>query len=569
MKPSGYWKDVENIKKEIDAFNLAHGVPGWMPKEDNLKARGCSSLALAIQKQGGFPKFALTHGYSTNRRPNRHFNDFGTLKRELLEWTESTGSEGTMPTAQELKEAIPPRHDLLAAIGKHGGFATVAKKSGLRMSHNTKPDGYYNDITNLAREVYAFVDSEGLDGTMPTASQLKDAQQTGLTRAICSHGGFWSVAKTLGLSPNRKHFGYWTPETVDSEVKDYLQSAGIDGVMPTDYELRAAGRADLCVAISRHGGGMVATANRLGLVSRAQKPDGYWDDEGQIARELLEFIQAHGTPGHMPTQAALTQAGRVDLSLAISRAGGGWTKVANGLNLELAQVPKGHWSDLENVKAAILLFNARTGRTGEMPTKTDLDLAGEFSLGAAIEKLGGYPCVAAIFGLSAGRMTLWPRSRDELILAHELKLFVPIDLDDRKVQGFRKSYDADIVVRPWKLIIEYDSHYYHKNQAIQDLRKTTDLQDAGWTVIRVREEPLDHLQPGDVLVRKGRYKETCNRVLLKMTATQNLQANALGKYLKMPDLQNSAACEQLIAQILETKRGKVVLEDSTLPLGGA
>ena len=97
-----------------------------------------------------------------------------------------------------LKEAIPPRHDLLAAIGKHGGFATVAKKSGLRMSHNTKPDGYYNDITNLAREVYAFVDSEGLDGTMPTASQLKDAQQTGLTRAICSHGGFWSVAKTLG-----------------------------------------------------------------------------------------------------------------------------------------------------------------------------------------------------------------------------------------------------------------------------------------------------------------------------------------------------------------------------------
>lgn len=43
----------------------------------------------------------------------------------------------------------------------------------------------------------------------------------------------------------------------------------------------------------------------------------------------------------------------------------------------------------------------------------------------------------------------------------------------------------------------------------------------------------------------------------------------MGKYLKMPDLQNSAACEQLIAQILETKRGKVVLEDSTLPLGGA
>jgi hypothetical protein len=64
---------------------------------------------------------------------------------------------------------------------------------------------------------------------------------------------------------------------------------------------------------------------------------------------------------------------------------------------------------------------------------------------------------------------------------------------------------------------------------IQDLRITKDLQDAGWTVIRVREEPLDRLQPGDVPVRKGRYKETCNRVLLKITVTQSLQANALGE----------------------------------------
>ena len=68
-------------------------------------------------------------------------------------------------------------------------------------------------------------------------------------------------------------------------------------------------------------------------------------------------------------------------------------------------MPKDFWNHIENVKSSILALNERRGRPGEMPTKTDLDLAGEFSLGAAIEKLGGYPAVAAMFGLSAGTIS--------------------------------------------------------------------------------------------------------------------------------------------------------------------
>jgi hypothetical protein len=54
VRPSGYWKNIENVKKEIDAFNLAHGTPGVMPKEDVLKAMGQGSLANAIHQHGGF-----------------------------------------------------------------------------------------------------------------------------------------------------------------------------------------------------------------------------------------------------------------------------------------------------------------------------------------------------------------------------------------------------------------------------------------------------------------------------------------------------------------------------------
>jgi hypothetical protein len=220
--------------------------------------------------------------------------------------------------------------------------------------------------------------------------------KSGLVKAICARGGHWSVAESLGLTPNRRQKGYWTEETVDAEVMAHLERAQLGQWMPTDFELREAGRNDLAVAIARYGSGMWKAAARLGLATRVRKGCRNWAGEGVIARELLEFISEHGTPGRMPTQDALITAGRCDLAIAISRFGGGWTQVAGQLGLELAQMPKDHWSDIANVKSAVLAFNERRGRTGEMPTKTDLDLAGEFSLGNGIEKLGGYPAIAAV-----------------------------------------------------------------------------------------------------------------------------------------------------------------------------
>ena len=136
MRPRGYWSDVENVKKEIDSFNAERGTPGVMPKEDELKARGRSSLAFAIQKCGGFPRFARDYGYLTFRKPNGYYADFEVLKAELLRWVTESGVAGVMPTAQQLKDNSPPRNDLVKAISQHGGPAGVAKKLGLRMTHD-------------------------------------------------------------------------------------------------------------------------------------------------------------------------------------------------------------------------------------------------------------------------------------------------------------------------------------------------------------------------------------------------------------------------------------------------
>ena len=117
---SGYWQNFENVKREIDEFNLAHGSPGTMPKENHLKKMGCGSLANAIhQGFGGFQKLGLRLGYATSRNPNGMFDDFEVLKSALAAWVDAYGMPGMMPTAKQLKASS--RNDLVIAITKHDG----------------------------------------------------------------------------------------------------------------------------------------------------------------------------------------------------------------------------------------------------------------------------------------------------------------------------------------------------------------------------------------------------------------------------------------------------------------
>ncbi len=202
------------------------------------------------------------------RNPNGRFRDFEALKSTLVTWVGAFGTTGMMPTAAELKGSSPPRNDIVIAITKHGGPKSVAARCGLDMSYEKRADGYYGEFSVLAHEIYQAVDANDWAGVMPTPDQLKTSGHGALVRPIGVHGGFWEVAKALGLTPNRRSPGSWTHETIDREVRDFLRLAGTEGVMPTDFELREAGRFDLSVAIPRHGGGMVATAKRLGIESQ-------------------------------------------------------------------------------------------------------------------------------------------------------------------------------------------------------------------------------------------------------------------------------------------------------------
>ena len=100
---------------------------------------------------------------------------------------------------------------------------------------------------------------------------------------------------------------------------------------------------------------------------------------------------------------------------------------------------------------------------------------------------------------------LWGTSAEEIRLRHELVAAgVPIEVEHTVVYpDTGRPLNCDMVVPTWNVVIEFDGHRFHKTAEghDKDRRKTTALTDAGWTVIRVRED-LAPIGPWDVVVPK-------------------------------------------------------------------
>ena len=71
---------------------------------------------------------------------------------------------------------------------------------------------------------------------------------------------------------------------------------------------------------------------------------------------------------------------------------------------------------------------------------------------------------------------------------------VPVEHDYPRIAvGGRRPVKADIVIPDWRVVVEYDGSYYHAGLSRRDRAQTSALESAGWTVLRVREEPLPSL----------------------------------------------------------------------------
>jgi hypothetical protein len=115
-------------------------------------------------------------------------------------------------------------------------------------------------------------------------------------------------------------------------------------------------------------------------------------------------------------------------------------------------------------------------------------------------------------------------SRAEQLLQYLLSLFLPVDLETGRIQGADIKWHCDIVIPQTWLIVEYDGEYWHRNKRSGDIRKTKDLIDAGWRVIRVREQPLELLHASDISIQPGDAMGAAIQILTRELAEEDAAA---------------------------------------------
>ncbi|MGW6939969.1 zinc-ribbon domain-containing protein [Streptomyces xanthophaeus] len=92
-------------------------------------------------------------------------------------------------------------------------------------------------------------------------------------------------------------------------------------------------------------------------------------------------------------------------------------------------------------------------------------------------------------------------SRQQTDLELALLTLVPgLSLRHRAVTAGGRLWRCDMVWPGRRLVVEYDGSYWHRNTEARDLRKATAIRKAGWTVVRIREEPLRALHPHDLVI---------------------------------------------------------------------
>lgn len=421
-KQRGYWEEFANVQSELLHFIEEHGASGFMPTQRQLVQAGQESLAYAVDLHGGFPVVAERLGLIATTKPNRYWDDFTNVERELLAFIQEYGTSGKMPTRAELD--LANRSDLNSALNKHGGSTTVADRLGLQIT--IRPMGYWDNFANVEAALYGYIEEYRTLGAMPTISELRRAGLNSLAIAITKkYGGVAAVANRLGLelSYTVKSSGYWDEVShIEQALHQFNEERGMPGIMPTSGELQKAGRSDLASAVTNHGG-FPTIAKQFGLTYMYKtKPDRYWEDFANVQQEILDFNQAQGISGRMPTTIELRDAGKHSLALAIN-AHGGFPAVAKRLGLVAKTKPNGYWDDFANLELELLAFIQEQGTSGVMPTIKALEDAGRSNLVFAIHKHGKVATVRERLGLRTSPKHSGPWD-DFSRVEHELYTFM-------------------------------------------------------------------------------------------------------------------------------------------------
>jgi len=207
--------------------------------------------------------------------------------------------------------------DKVFSVRSIGGRRKVVRRS-------ERARGFWKDRNNVEKELKSWMKTRRTD-RLPSQKELRQSGCSSLASAIDVHGGLAVFSGLLGVRLSaRRSNGYWQDfEVLSRALTPYLRSVNVGNAtrggkdcaavfLPTQRQLRDAGRADLLRAIRCHGGS-AAVARRMGIGVRR---GGGWTEQ-ELAQQLI-VVAGNATPDRRQ----LVLRGHAELVSAVDRLGG-------------------------------------------------------------------------------------------------------------------------------------------------------------------------------------------------------------------------------------------------------
>lgn len=254
-KPKNYWKNLENIKKEL--LPICKKL-GRMPSYRELQKLGYNSLPRYIIKyHGGFYKVAKKIGFKTyDEAIKRHSHNYWSLENTIKEYFLLIKEKNLdyQPSKKDIYKFN--RGDLYGAINKHGGYKKFKYifKSKYNYDLKNKDKQRIWSEEKVIAELLPLCKKLGYCPSNADLDKLRRTDLRGIIDRIYNNKYF---AKKLGY-PTKEEFlglkksGYW--QDFNNVKKELLPLCKSLGRFPNYTDLKLLERIDITISFKYHGG---------------------------------------------------------------------------------------------------------------------------------------------------------------------------------------------------------------------------------------------------------------------------------------------------------------------------
>lgn len=274
-KPDGYWKNFDNIEKELGPIIKEMGK---FPTHAELIQRGKSALSTAMRDyHGGFKTVKYKLGRDSEDKYGRYKSKEAVLEKLEEIWKNNPQLNRELPSDYWLRKN-GYRYLGQSITAHHGGFQTFRVKLGKK--NKRKPDGHWSNFENIKK---VLSELEKQLGHFPSPNEIRNAGYGGMYSSIYrEYRGIRAIKDKIGIKQKTKPRGYW--KNFDNAIAELKKVVDEFGYFPTTRELERSGYHGLVNGIGKYHGGFTVFREKL------QEYMGMPTKESHLESFLQEYV---------------------------------------------------------------------------------------------------------------------------------------------------------------------------------------------------------------------------------------------------------------------------------------